>query len=334
MGSISTPKQPLVLDQLPKETFFENLDLYKWEGFWYRPKFLEATLSLHSHFEALDDDVFIASAMKTGTTWLKALCFSIIQKESYRDQLLLNNNIKGDQEGLDIHEDPLTKNPPAFFVKTLEIQVFTESPPPDLSVLKSPRLFHTHLPYSALPGCIKDSKSKIVYITRNPKDTIVSMWSFLNNLRSPEQGTYEFEKAFESFCEGVFHFGPFFEHVLEYWNESLKMPEKILFLKYEDLKRDPKREVKRLASFIGRPFDDKEGNEGMEEVIRRCSLERLKEVEVNKNGIDPWVGIKNSAFFRNGIVGGWKNVFTTEMSERLDQITLTKLEGSGLSFES
>jgi hypothetical protein len=105
------------------------------------------------------------------------------------------------------------------------------------------------------------------------------------------------------------------------------MPHKILFLKYEELQRNPKEEVKRLASFLGKPFAEEEE---VEEVIRRCNLERLKNLEVNKNGVDPWVGMSNSAFFRKGVVGDWKNILTPEMSERLDQITCMKLEGSGL----
>lgn len=303
-------------DLLPKETFFENLDLYQWEGFWYRPKHLEAAKAFRSQFEAKNDDIFLASAMKTGSTWLKALCFSIMQRQC---------KVDGKE-----YEDLLTKNHPAHYVKTLEVQLYTANPPPDLSGMHSPRLFHTHLPYKAMPECIKYPECKIVYIARNPKDTIVSMWHFMNTLRTPEQGPYPLEDAFESFINGVCHFGPFFDHVLEYWNQSLKMPEKILFLKYEDMKKDPKKQVMRLASFLRKPFDNEKE---VEEMIRRCSLERLKNLEVNKNGIDPWVGMPNSSFFRTGIVGGWKDFLTTEMSERLDQIALSKLEGSSLSFE-
>ncbi|KAF3973621.1 hypothetical protein ACB098_11G092500 [Castanea mollissima] len=305
----------LLLDQLPRGSFFDNLDLYQRDGFWYRPRHLEASIVLHSQFEARDDDVILASAMKTGSTWLKALCFCIMQRQF---------GTVGNKD-----EDLLAIHHPAFYVQTLEIQVYTANPPPDLSAMESPRLFHTHLPYSALSESIKNSECKIVYITRNPKDTLVSMWHFFNKLRTPEQGPYPIEKAFESFCNGVCHFGPFFDHVLEYWNESLKMPQKILFLKYEELQRNPKEEVKKLASFLGKPFAEEEE---VEEVIRKCSLERLKNLDVNKNGVDPWVGMPNSAFFRAGVVGDWKNIFTPEMSERLDQITCMKLQGSGLDL--
>ncbi|KAI8000028.1 hypothetical protein LOK49_LG09G02302 [Camellia lanceoleosa] len=103
---------------------------------------------------------------------------------------------------------------------------------------------------------------------------------------------------------------------------------KLLFLKYEDLKRDPKGEVLKLASFLGRPL----ANDGeAEKIVRLCSIERLKNLEVNKDGVDPWSGFPKSSYFRLGLVGDWKNKLSTKMKDRLDKITRVKFEGSGLS---
>ncbi|KAI8001955.1 Cytosolic sulfotransferase 17 [Camellia lanceoleosa] len=181
--------------------------------------------------------------------------------------------------------------------------------------MASPRLFRTHISYSLLPQSFKTSSCKIVYITRDPKDVFVSLWHFMNTKIQPEQGPFPFDEAFESFCNGVHLFGPFHEHVL--------------FLKYADLKRDPRGEVKKLASFLGRLLaDDGEA----EKIVRRCSMERLKNLEVNKDGVDPWSGFPKSSYFRLGIVGDWKNKLTTEMKDKLDEITRVKFEGSGLSI--
>ncbi|CAI0378329.1 unnamed protein product [Linum tenue] len=38
-----------------------------------------------------------------------------------------------------------------------------------------------------------------------------------------------------------------------YWEESRRRPEEVLFLKYEDLCREPKEQVRKLASFM-KPF--------------------------------------------------------------------------------
>ncbi|KAF8005645.1 hypothetical protein BT93_K0049 [Corymbia citriodora subsp. variegata] len=316
-------EESISLDQLPKQLFWETRELYCWNGFWYRPHHLMAALAFRSRFRPRDDDVLLASAMKTGSTWLKALCVCILTSKK-RKQSQENGNIAVRTEQEDQLEDPLAVEHPALCVKTLEARVFTENPPPDLSVMESPRLFRTHLPYSALPESVKASPCKIVYITRNPKDTLVSLWHFLNHRRSDEEGPFPFERA-----DGVCSFGPFFEHVLEYYRASLEMPKKVLFLKIysEDLKRDPRGQVKRLSSFLGWRLEEEE--EEVEDIVWRCSLERLKSLEVNKNGVDPSLKFPY-AYFRNGVVGDWKSLFTAEMARRLDEIARTKLEGLGL----
>ncbi|KAE8037973.1 hypothetical protein FH972_010521 [Carpinus fangiana] len=119
----------LLLDHLPKGTFFEGLELYRRDGFWYRPRHLEAAMASHSQFEARDDDVILASAMKTGSTWLKALCFCIMQSKC-------DVELKKDEEDL------LALRHPAFYVQTLEVQVYTAKPPPDLSGIVNIH-FHT-----------------------------------------------------------------------------------------------------------------------------------------------------------------------------------------------
>ncbi|KAK9187492.1 hypothetical protein WN944_018888 [Citrus x changshan-huyou] len=308
-------EEGLLLDEYPKEKFWEILDLYQLDGYWYSGDVIPGMLAFKSEFEALSDDVILASSMKTGTTWLKALCICI-----------MGNQRKNDGDEVDQLE---VKNPHDH-IKCLEYLYYFNL----LSKLKdmqSPRVFNTHLPYSALPESIKNSECKIVYIARNPKDTFVSLWHFFNQILPPNTEPYPLEKAYDSFIKGIHLFGPFHDHVLEYWQESLKNPNKLLFLKYEDLKRDPKGEVRKLASFLGRPFGD-EDNDEVDKVLWRSSFERLKNLEVNKNGKLSDSGVPNSSFFRLGNVGDWQNCFTDEMKQGLDEITCKKFEGSGLDL--
>ncbi|KAK3021512.1 hypothetical protein RJ639_046968 [Escallonia herrerae] len=306
-----------MLTQLPNASYHsETPNFFQWEGIWLLPEFIQGALAFRSHFEAHDDDVILASTVKSGTTWLKALCSCIMQNGRSEDE-----------------EDILIKHNPHACVQTLEGQTYAENPEPDLSGMPSPRLFHTHLHYRVLPDSIKNSKCKIVYITRNPKDAFVSLWHHCNSTiaKLTKSGTIPLEKEFQYFCDGVTLFGPFYDHVLDYWAQSLKMPNKILFMKYDELNRDPKGQVKRLASFLGKAFSS---DEEVDKVLWRCSLERLKNLDVNKNGVVPGTTMPTSVFFRRGVIGDWKNYFTTEMEEKLDNITCKKLEGSGLDLDN
>ncbi|KAL2925833.1 Flavonol 4'-sulfotransferase [Bienertia sinuspersici] len=93
------------------------------------------------------------------------------------------------------------------------------------------------------------------------------------------------EEYFNKFCEGRSLYGPFFDHLMGYWKESLERPKKVLFLKYEDLKEDGVLQMKKVAEFVGFPFSIEEEKQGVvEDLIKLCSIESLKEMEVNKKG--------------------------------------------------
>ncbi|MCL7025473.1 hypothetical protein MKW94_013054 [Papaver nudicaule] len=141
------------------------------------------------------------------------------------------------------------------------------------------------------------------------------------------------DEAFEFFCKGVSQFGPFWDHVLGYWKESLENPHKVLFLKYEDLKNEPKIQLKKLVEFMGYGFSTEEETHGViEDIISLCSFEHLKNLDVNKNGL--WRNcVESKVFFRKGEVGNSKNYLTPLMVERLDRLMDEKLVGSGLVFQ-
>ncbi|KAF8646994.1 hypothetical protein HU200_065508 [Digitaria exilis] len=123
------------------------------------------------------------------------------------------------------------------------------------------------------------------------------------------------QDAFELFCQGRSPAGPQWQHALRYWEESVKRPDKVLFLKYEEMLLDPERHLRKLAEFMGCGFSDEEEGSG---VKRSSNL----------------FGIKNESFLRKGVAGDWSNHMTPEMAERLDKIVEDALQGSGLTFES
>nr|POE45228.1 flavonol 3-sulfotransferase [Quercus suber] len=192
---------------------------------------------------------------------------------------------------------------------------------------------------------------------RDPKDVFVSIWHFYNRnvtrvLESElgselgitrEKDVLE-EDVLESFCQGLLSCGPFWDHILGYWRVSLESPERILFIKYEDLTNETVYWVKKLAQFIGYPFSLEEEDQGMvQKIIDLCSFENMSNLEVNKNGVvTVEIGIKkdevntyelkNNMYFRKGKVGDWKNHLTPAMAIRIDQITEKKLSSYGLTW--
>uniref|UniRef100_A0A803ML85 Sulfotransferase n=1 Tax=Chenopodium quinoa TaxID=63459 RepID=A0A803ML85_CHEQI len=141
------------------------------------------------------------------------------------------------------------------------------------------------------------------------------------------------EEYFENFCKGDFPFGSYEDNILGYWNEHTRNPNKVLFLEYEGLKADPNDQVKRLAEFIGRPFSEEELKANIvQEIIKLCSLDSLKEKEVNKSG-KFYDFVDNNALFRKGEVWDWINYLNPSMVKELLHDLQEKLKRSGLSFK-
>jgi hypothetical protein len=130
-------------------------------------------------------------------------------------------------------------------------------------------------------------------------------------------------------------YGPYWDHVLGYWKESLENPQKVLFLKYEEMKEQPIANLRWLAEFLGCPFSSEEEAKGIvNDISRLCSFDNLSFLGVNKNGKSLYGG-ENNAYFRRGQVGDSKNLLTAEvlrMIEKLDHITEKKFHDTGLRF--
>ncbi|KAF3441548.1 hypothetical protein FNV43_RR15462 [Rhamnella rubrinervis] len=256
---------------------------YKYNGTWFPSFSIRGVISSQLLFEADESDIFLASFPKCGTTWLMALIFSIVNRGRYKPK-----------------DSPLLSIPPQGLAPNIEINHFRDGLPQNLEQLSRPRIFTTHMPYASLPKSIKASNCRIVYVCRNPLDTVVSYWHFINSMvknnsafAQPKRIDDEF---FDNYCRGIQAYGPFWDNILEYWQVSLEKPESVLFMTYEDLKEDSIFQLKRLASFLGFQFSAEEEAEGE--------------------------------------VGDYVNHLTPSMIETLNRLVEEKFAGSGLVFKS
>ncbi|KAF8378545.1 hypothetical protein HHK36_029888 [Tetracentron sinense] len=216
-----THEQKAFLSSLPpSEEGWIVTHFYQYQGFWYSSKQLKGMLACQLHFQAHDSVILLATIPKSGTTWLKAITFAIMNRMRYP-----------------CSKHPLLTNNPHHLVPFLEVNLYVDNQIPDFTSFITPRLFATHLPYVSLPKSVREySNCKVVYLCRSPKDALISYWHFANKLRPKAFGPLSLEVAFEKFCRGVTQCGPFWDHMLGYWKESLEMPQRVFFLKFEELK--------------------------------------------------------------------------------------------------
>lgn len=311
-----------LVSALPTERGWADRYLYHYQGFWFYQPILKGILSLQKHFQAQKGDIFLVTYPKSGTTWLKALMFTIVNRKTFHDL-----------------ENPLLKANPHELVTVLEIYANENPkdprprppPPPAASSV----MMHTHMPFTSLPDSIKTSSDcRIVYAFRDPKDVLVSYWHFASKINSKLKfQPISLAEAFEQFSRGASPHGPYWDHVMGYWKASLEFPEKFLFLSYEELKKDPFFHVKILAEFLGHGFSTEEVEAGeISKIVEFCSFEKLSNLDVNKSGTNLSIkGIENKIFFRQGKMGDAKNHLSEEMVLIMDGITKEKFKNMNIT---
>ena len=147
------------------------------------------------------------------------------------------------------------------------------------------------------------------------------------DLKSHEfAGTWD--EFFPHFMSGKVLFGLWFDHVLEWWKH--RESDSILFLKYEDIKKNLQKAISTIAEFMGYNLKP--------EVI--SSIEQLTSFASMRNNSATdysWSADRRNPseapFMRKGVIGDWRNHFTSDQAANFDALYEAKMKGSGLVFD-
>lgn len=114
--------------------------------------------------------------------------------------------------------------------------------------------------------------------------------------------------------------------------EHKKNPQQIYFVTYEDLKGNLFKEIKSLATFLGKVLSD----EQIKTIVEHCTFENMsknKSVNFENWEKDAVFDFSKAKFLRKGAVGDWKNYFTINQSKIFDKLFEERMKGSGLNLQ-
>ncbi|KAM7300214.1 transport and Golgi organization protein 1 [Ixodes scapularis] len=115
----------------------------------------------------------------------------------------------------------------------------------------APRLLRTHLPMNRLR---LSDKAKYVYVARNPWDCCVSNFHMMRDFPSFDFAEGTFDDFLDTFLDGRFGFGDYFDHVLSGYEH--RHDSNVFFVTYEEIHRDKAGVVRRLARFLDEEYGD------------------------------------------------------------------------------
>ncbi|XP_071802950.1 sulfotransferase 1E1-like isoform X2 [Asterias amurensis] len=278
-------------------------------------------------FEVRNDDIFLITYPKSGTTWMQQMISLIIN-------------------GCDAEEH---KNLHVFFrfpfLENIWVSHHSQIGliPPTHTLLNKmprdkPRLIKTHLQPNLLPKQMFEKTPKVVYVARNPKDVAVSYY-YMHQFDTSLQTYASWDKFIERFLNKSVLGGDWFQHNLFWWNR--RQDPNVLFIKYEDMQKDQRSAVQMTANFLGRTLT----TDMLDRIDDLCRFQNMKrDPAVNPDLVLQFRGEDkdsmsspdlptDSSFMRKGQVGDWKNHLTVSQNETFDAIYHKEVHGTNLKFD-
>ncbi|XP_056400062.1 sulfotransferase 2B1-like [Hyla sarda] len=279
----------------PKEMSFEYFK-YKGVNFSHGSYTSEALSFAENFFEVLDDDVYIVTYPKSGTNWMI--------------EILSLLRTKGDPTWC--NSLPIWLRSPWY--ETIEGQS-------QIKDVASPWVLTSHLPIHIFAKSFFTSKAKIIYVMRNPKDILVSLFYF-SKMVCLYKDPKTFPEFFENFLQGNVLYSSWFDHV-KGWMQ-IKDNSNFFFITYEELHGDLRNSVIKICDFLEKNLDDSQ----IDLVVKHSSFNAMKENKMSNYTLIPqdFMDQTKGSFLRKGVTGDWKNHFTVAQNEYFDEVYAEKMK--------
>lgn len=197
------------------------------------------------------------------------------------------------------------------------------------------RLFYTH---QILQPNTMSEDAKYVYVARNPWDVCVSLYHAMTELSVWRFQDGTFDELFDAFLETDLGYGSYFDHVASGY--ALKDKPNVFFITYEEIKRDTRGVVLKLAHFLGNQYgkflDENEGQ--LNKIVELSKPEHMRKAvlfDFQAIKSPDWANIcrreqpscktgyggdtRKYSVVREGNVGGWKKHFSSQQLARLEK---------------
>ncbi|XP_030558182.1 sulfotransferase 1 family member D1 isoform X2 [Drosophila novamexicana] len=250
-------------------------------------------------FEVREDDVWIVTLPKCGTTWMQELTWLVLNRCDFETAKSVDLTIRSPF----LEFNGVVPNVPHDTIEAA-------------NALSSPRLIKSHLPAWLLPRQIWTKKPKIIYVYRNPKDAAISYFHHWRGMVG-YQGTKD--DFMHSFIDGYVNFTPCWPHILDFW--QLRHEPHIYFTSYERMKTQLGQVIEDVARFLQRPVSVDQ----VQQMKKHLSFESMRDNPAC-NHAKEFESMKAAAgreveefrFVRRGVVGSHKDEMTADVIREFD----------------
>ncbi|KAE8602622.1 hypothetical protein XENTR_v10014056 [Xenopus tropicalis] len=168
---------------------------------------------------------------------------------------------------------------------------------------------------------------EIIYIARNPKDVAVSYYHFYKAIKKVKQKK-DWETFLDDYLSGKVLSSSWFDHVKGWYTHQEDF--NILFLTYEEMKKDLRSSVRQICRFVEKELDERE----VDTIVEKATFQNMKQDPLANYTTVPedTLDVKIATHLRKGTVGDWKNLMTVAQNEKFDKIYSEKMIGVPINF--
>ncbi|MBV8478089.1 MAG: sulfotransferase domain-containing protein [Acidobacteria bacterium] len=230
-------------------------------------------------------DLFIVSYPRSGNTWTRFLVGNFL----YQDAPVTFANVEA---------------------RIPSIYVF-----PDWKLRRLPRIFKSH-------DCFDPRYRRVIYIVRDPRDVAVSAYHYSIKVGILDEAC-PIERFMPLFMSGNFGSGLLADPRWGCWYDNVASwmamghNREFLLLRYEDMLKDPRHELKTVAEFLNL----EPSPERLERAVQLSAADRMRELEKKEGTI--WQLTKHTRqdkkFVRSGKVGNWQDELPVDSVAQLER---------------
>jgi len=296
------------------------------------PPFLTSSCidELQRDFSLRSDDIVIATYPKCGTTWMQQILVSLLFQGDKSKAVLPMEQAPWIEATVCRKRQGATGE--SFLGRAMSAQEFSEwSAPPGFEAPPR-RAFKTHATIEMVPwkgGIPGLGGAKVVLVTRNPKDACISLFH-----HTREQKFAYYKGDFVHFVTGLFlpgraTSGCFWKWYAGWEEATAKYPDTIIWVSYEELKRDFPATVKRIADFLQIPISD----EAIRGTMDSSSFKSMKaSFGKREQELEAMGAPTKKNHIRKGEMGSWRDDIHGALLVEFDAVSKAKTAQYDLKY--
>lgn len=252
-----------------------------------------------SRYKPAPEDIFIATQMKCGTTWMQQVVYEVLYKGEGDLSDKGHGHLYAASPWLEAVDGVSIKDAPLLGPKG-----------------RGRRLIKTHLPARLCPS---SESAQYIYVTRHPVSCFASVVDYFQLMTGFL--AQPLTELVEWFTSDRMWWLSWPEHVAGWWDWAAAR-KNILFIPFEEMKQDLEGVIRKVAQFIGEPLTEEE----VKKVAYKSGFQYMKENEEFFEMSPPNLFSVSGTYFKSGSLDRHQGVSEAARRRILD-FCCEKLKG-------